>query len=145
MPQTYYTSEESFRVLIALLKANGIRKVIVSPGTTNVTFAGSLQSDPYFELYSEIDERSACYMACGMAEESGEPVVLSCTGATAARNYIPAMTEAYYRHLPVLAVTSSQHFGHVGTYIPQMTDRQAPEDCANFSVNIPMFRDGHDR
>ena len=83
MPQTYYTSEESFRVLIALLKANGIRKVIVSPGTTNVTFAGSLQSDPYFELYSEIDERSAGYMACGMAEESGEPVVLSCTGAIA--------------------------------------------------------------
>ena len=92
MPQTYYTSEESFRILIAILKANGIRKVIISPGTTNLTFTGSLQSDPFFELYSEIDERSAAYMACGMAEESGDPVVLSCTGATAARNYIPAMT-----------------------------------------------------
>ena len=140
-----YTSEENFRVLIALLKAHNIRKIIISPGMTNVTFAGSVQSDPFFELYSSIDERAAGYMACGMAEESGEPVVLSCTGATAARNYLPPLTEAFYRNLPVLAVTSSQHFGHINTYIPQITDRNPPEDCARHSINIPMFHTDHDR
>ena len=145
MAQTFYTAEEHFRVLIALLKAHNIRRIIVNPGTTNIAFAGSVQTDPYFELYSEIDERSAGYIACGMAEESGEPVVLSCTGATASRNYIPALTEAYYRHLPVLAVTSSQHFGHIGSYTAQVIDRRPPEDCAKFSLNIPMFHDAHDR
>ena len=145
MEQKFYTSEEHLRILIALLKAHNIRRIIVNPGTTNITFVGSVQNDPYFELYSEIDERSAGYMACGMAEESGEPVVLTCTGATASRNYIPALTEAYYRHLPVLAVTSSQHFGRVGHYVAQITDRRPPEDCVKFSLNIPMIHNNEDR
>ena len=145
MKQMFYTSEEHFRILIALLKAHNIRRIIISPGMTNVTFVGSVQNDPYFELYSEIDERSAGYMACGMAEQSGQPVVLSCTGATASRNYIPALTEAYYRHLPVLAVTSSQHFGRIGNYIAQVTDRKPPEDCAKFSLNISMLHTDSDK
>ena len=41
------------------------------------------------------------YMACGMAVESGEPVALSCTQATASRNYLSGLTEAYYRKIPV--------------------------------------------
>ena len=61
-----------------------------------------------------MDERSAAYIACGMAEESGEPVVLSCTGATASRNYMPGLTEAFYRKLPVLAITSSQDISKIG-------------------------------
>ena len=57
----------------------------------------SLMYDGSFEMISSVDERSAAYMACGMAEESGEPVMITCTGATAARNYMPALTEAFYR------------------------------------------------
>ncbi len=95
--QKYYTSEINKQILISLLKAHNIHKVIASPGATNITFIGSIQTDPWFEIYSSVDERSAAYMACGMAAESGEPVVLTCTGATASRNYIPGLTEAYYR------------------------------------------------
>ena len=43
-----------------------------------------------FELYSAVDERSTAYIACGLAAETSEPVALSCTGATASRNYVPA-------------------------------------------------------
>lgn len=77
--EQYYTDERNVQILIALLKAHGIKQVIASPGSANVTFVGSLQQDPWFEMYSCVDERSAAYMACGMAAESGEPVVLSCT------------------------------------------------------------------
>ena len=104
----YYTDERTAQVVLALLKEHGIRKVIASPGTTNMALVGSMQSDPYFEMYSSVDERSAAYMACGLAAESGEPVVISCTGATASRNYLPGLTEAYYRKLPVFAITSMQ-------------------------------------
>ena len=132
-----YTVEKHTQILIALLKAHNIKKVIASPGATNVCFVGSIQSDPYFEIYSSVDERSAAYMACGMAAASGEPVVLTCTGSTASRNYIPGMTEAYYRKLPVLAITSSQHFGRVGQYVPQVIDRSSPlADIAVESVEI---------
>lgn len=74
----YYSDERNIQILISLLKQSGIKKIIASPGATNVSFVGSLQNDPYFEMYSCVDERSAAYMACGMAAESGEPVVLSC-------------------------------------------------------------------
>ena len=134
----HYSSEKNCLQLIALLKAHGIRRVIASPGNTNISFVGSIQDDPFFEVYSCVDERSAAYMACGMAEESGEPVALSCTGATAARNYPSALTEAFYRKLPILAITSSQHFGRVGQLMPQFTDRNSQfNDIVTMSVQIP--------
>ena len=89
-----YTTEFNCQILIALLKAHGIKRIVASPGSTNVAFVGSVQNDPWFEVYSAIDERHGAYMAVGMAAETDEPVVLSCTGATASRNYIPALTEA---------------------------------------------------
>lgn len=132
-----YTVEKHTQILIALFKAHKIKKIIASPGATNVCLVGSLQSDPYFEIYSSVDERSAAYIACGMAAASGEPVVLTCTGSTASRNYIPGLTEAYYRKLPVLAITSSQHFGRVGQYVPQVIDRSSPlADIVMESVQV---------
>lgn len=132
-----YTVEKHTQILIALLKEHGIKRVVASPGATNVCFLGSIQSDPYFEIYSSVDERSAAYIACGMAAASGEPVALTCTGSTASRNYIPGLTEAFYRKLPVLAITSSQHFGRVGQNYAQVIDRSSPlADIAVESVQV---------
>ena len=119
MEQMFYTVERSQQIVISLLKQYGIRKIITSPGATNITFVASVQHDSWFELYSSVDERSAAYMACGMAAESGEPVVLTCTGATASRNYVPGLTEAYYRKLPVLAITATQDERRIGHLLPQ--------------------------
>lgn len=143
---TYYTDEINTLVLISLLRKHGIKKIIASPGTTNVSFVGSIQIDPYFEIYSAIDERAAAFMACGLAEESGEPVVLTCTGATASRNYIPGLTEAYYRHLPILAVTSTQHEGKIGNYVAQVIDRSQPfNDLVKKSISLPTVRCEEDK
>ncbi len=143
--KTHYTDERTVQVLIALLKKHGIRKVIASPGATNVTLVASMQSDPYFEMYSSVDERSAAYMACGLAAESGEPVVISCTGATASRNYLPGLTEAFYRKLPVLAITSTQKVNRVGHHIAQVIDRSSiPNDVAKLSVTLPIVKDDDD-
>ena len=133
--EKFYTSERNIQIVIALLKAHNIKRIVTSPGATDVSLVASLQHDPFFELYSSIDERSAAYMACGMAAESGEPVVLTCTGATSARNYMPGMTEAYYRHLPILAITCCRSNSNVGHYVDQVTDRNMPpRDVANISV-----------
>lgn len=143
--ETYYSDERNVQILISLMKAHGIKKVVASPGATNVSLVSSLQIDPYFEIYSSVDERSAAYIACGMAAESGEPVALTCTGATASRNYIPGLTEAFYRKLPVLAITSTQHTGKVGSNEPQVLDRSNPlNDIAKLSVNIPNIHTSED-
>lgn len=141
----HYTNERNVQIVIALLKAHGIRRVIASPGTTNMTFVVSIQNDPWFQLWSSVDERSAAYLACGMAAETGEPVVISCTGATASRNYMPGLTEAYYRKLPVLAITSTRGNHLVGHLVDQQIDRRnLPNDISMESVTIPMVKDSID-
>lgn len=140
-----YTNERNVQIVIALLKAHGIHRVIASPGTTNMTFVVSIENDPWFQIWSSVDERSAAYLACGMAAETGEPVVISCTGATASRNYMPGLTEAYYRKLPVLAITSTRGNHQVGHLIDQQIDRRKlPNDIAMESVTIPMVKDYED-
>ena len=137
MEGKYYTSERNIQILISLLKANGIKKVVASPGATNVTFVASVQQDSFFEIYSSVDERSAAYIACGLSAQSNEPVVLSCTGATASRNYFPGLTEAFYRKLPILAVTSTQDEMRIGHLRPQVIDRSnPPKDTVILSEHI---------
>ena len=142
MNKIKYTTDRSTQILIALLKAHGIRKVVASPGTTNAIFVASIQNDSDFEVYSSADERSAAYIACGLAQESGEPVVITCTEATASRNYLPALTEAYYRKLPILAITGYHCLENVGHLYPQAIDRSVfPKDTVKLSVNIETFTD----
>ena len=145
MKEKYYTDERNIQILISLLKEYGIKKIIASPGTTNLSLVGSLQQDPYFEMFSSVDERSAAYLACGLAAESGEAVMLSCTGATASRNYMPGLTEAFYRKLPILAVTSSQEFAKIGHNIPQVIDRRTvPNDIVLLSEQVQTIKNETD-
>lgn len=135
-----YSIEKGVQLIVALLKKHGIRKVIASPGSTNFCLVTSMQSDPYFEIYSSVDERSAAYLACGLACESGEPVVLSCTEATASRNYMSGLTEAYYRKLPVLAITATNRKVYIGQNHPQMIDRSMlPNDIVKKSLFLPYI------
>lgn len=137
-----YSAERNVQILMALLKAHNIRDIIVSPGATNVSLVASCQQDGFFRMYSCVDERSAAYIACGIAAETGNPVVLSCTGATAARNYYSGLTEAYYRKLPILAVTSSRPAGWIGNSIAQVTDRRfPPPDVVLLSAQVPIIHD----
>lgn len=135
-----YTDARNAQLVIALLKEYGIRNIIASPGTTNVPFVYSVQNDSFFNIYSAIDERSAAYMACGLAAESGEPVVLSCTGATASRDYMPGLTEAFYRKLRVLALTSMHFTEDIGNLSTQILDRSViPNDIARYHTSLEMI------
>ena len=140
-----FSEEKNVLMMMSLMKAHNIKKVIVSPGTTNVSLVVSMQQDDYFELYSDYDERSAAYMACGMAAECGEPVALSCTQATASRNYFSGLTEAYYRKLPVVAITSTQHPGRIGQGFQQAIDRSVqPVDTVKLRVQVPIIHTAQD-
>lgn len=140
-----YSVERNAQIIIALLKANNIRKVIASPGATNVTFVGSIQNDPYFDIYSCVDERSAAYMACGLCESTGEPVVLSCTGATSSREYLPALSEAFKKNLPILVITSSQPNCRIGHLTAQVTDRRTTlNEAVLSSFQMVFIKDKED-
>lgn len=140
-----YTNDKSTQIVLSLLKEYGIRKVIASPGTTNIALVASMQSDPWFEMYSCVDERSAAYMACGLASESGEAVVITCTEATASRNYYPGLTEAHYRKLPILAITGSHGDEVAGHLNAQSIDRsRTPLDTVNFNISVGKITNSTD-
>ncbi len=138
-----YTDEKNVETIIAALKAHGIKKIVASPGTMNITFIGSVQYDPYFEIYSAADERSAAYIACGIsAASNNEPVVLTCTGATATRNYIPGLTEAYYRKLPIAVIVPIVGLGKINQNIPQIIDRSVEQkDTFVKNTYLPYVHD----
>lgn len=141
-----YTDDKNAQIVIALLKKYNIRRIVVSPGTTNVPIARAAQTDPFFEAYSAVDERGAAYLAGGLAFATGEPVAISCTGATASRDYVPGLTEAYYRGLPVIAITSQHHSPCYSDLMPQMTDRTVSQnDIKRFAAILPLIKDEEDR
>lgn len=140
-----YSIEKNIQVVLGLLKKHNIKKVIASPGTINLSLVASMMHDTYFEIISCVDERSAAYMACGIAAETKEPVVLSCTGATASRNYVPGLTEAFYRKLPVIAITSTTNISRIGHLHQQMLDRTAQfNDLVKISVQVPVVNSSDD-
>lgn len=140
-----YSSERNVQILLSLLKAHGVKKMVLSPGSANASFVASVQFDKDFELYSCIDERSAAYMACGLAEEAGESVVICCTGATASRNYMPALTEAFYRKIPVIAITATRPISLIGHNRDQLIDRTVtPKDIVVKSVHLPVVENDGD-
>ncbi len=140
-----YSIERNVQILVYLLKVNNIKNIVLSPGTANICFAMSVQDDSFFNIYSASDERSAAYMACGIAMETKQAVVISCTGATASRNYLPALTEAYYRRLPILMISSTLSRSKIGHLRPQQIDRtQLPKDAVCLSVYAKWIKDEED-
>ena len=121
-------------IVIQLLKKNGLNQIVISPGGTNIAFIDKVQDDPFFTCYSVVDERSAMYFAIGLYLQTGKPVVTSCTSAQATRNYIPGLTEAFYKKVPILAITMAKHPRFTYQEYMQAPDQTSlPKDCVKNS------------
>ena len=108
MPIIRNSDKWACRQIAAALAAFGVCRVITSPGSRNVPLLMAVARRGDLEVHSVIDERSAAFIALGLASISGEPVALICTSGTAMLNYAPALAEAYYRHIPLIAITADR-------------------------------------
>ncbi len=134
-----YTSIPSVLTLISLLKQFNVRHLVLSPGTRNTAFVGSVENDEFFTCYSIVDERSAGYFALGIAEQLNVPVLVSCTAATAASNYAPAVKEAYERGLQLIALTADQDAYTMFHMLDQCINQvDMYHDFIRLSVDVPM-------
>ncbi len=95
-------------MLAEALAAYGVRRVVTSPGSRNAPLLMALSRNGALETLSVIDERCAAFEALGLADVSGEPVALCCTSGSAMLNYGPAIAEAYYRQIPLIAITADR-------------------------------------
>ena len=140
-----YTDNRTVQILIALLKEFKVRHAVLSPGSRNVPVVHSLEQDADFKCYSIVDERSAAYFGLGLALETGEPVLLSCTSGTASTNYTSALWEASKQHLPVIALTSDRNPYFRGQLEDQMIEQAHMFGSAcRKAVTLPMVKDDQD-
>lgn len=135
----------NFEIVVELMKKNNIRHIVISPGGTNIPFVKMVQSDDFFTCYSVVDERSAVYFAIGLYLQTGEIIAMSCTSAQATRNYIPGLTEAFYKRVPILAITMSKHPRFTYQEYMQAPDQASiPNDCVKKSYTLPFIGDVND-
>lgn len=137
-----YTIQENVKIVVALLKLYSIRHIVISPGGTNIPFVHAVQNDPFFKCYSVVDERSAMYFAIGLYLQTGEIIATSCTSAQATRNYVPGLTEAFYKHVPIIAITTSklERFQYQD-YMQAPDQCSLPKDCVKNSYDLPPVVD----
>ncbi|MEM9896090.1 MAG: 2-succinyl-5-enolpyruvyl-6-hydroxy-3-cyclohexene-1-carboxylic-acid synthase [Bacteroidota bacterium] len=86
----------------------GVNHAVLSPGSRNAPITISFARHSSIKKYMIPDERSAGFIALGIAQEANEPVVLCCTSGTALLNYGPAVAEAYYRQIPLLVLSADR-------------------------------------
>ncbi len=86
----------------------GMRHAVTSPGSRNAPLALTLAAQEGVEAVSVIDERSAGFVALGMAKASGRPVAVTCTSGTAAANLHPAVVEAHEARVPLIVLTADR-------------------------------------
>ena len=140
-----YSNVDNVNILVTLLKENGIKDLVISPGGTNIPIIKAVQDDNFFNCYSVVDERSAAYVAIGIYLQKKHPVALICTSAQATRNYIPGLTEAFYKRVPLLAVTMEKHPRFKYQEYMQAPDQTSlPKDSVKKSFELPFVSDIND-
>lgn len=97
------------RMTAALLEAYGVRHIVASPGSRVAPLIHAVAARyPEREIHTVIDERQAAFQALGISLATGAPVALMCTSGSAMLNYAPALAEAYYRQIPLIAITADR-------------------------------------
>ncbi len=102
------SDKKSVQDFVSLLVKHGVTDVVITPGSRNAPFIISLGNHPLITAHSVVDERSAAFIALGIAQQQDRIVGLICTSGTAALNFAPAIAEAYYQRIPLLVVTADR-------------------------------------
>jgi len=103
-----HSSKVSAQIIIETLLNFGVDNIVISPGSRNSPLIIESVESNRFKLHSIIDERSAGFVALGLAQQTKKPVALFCTSGSAVLNYAPAFAEAYYMKIPLIAISADR-------------------------------------
>lgn len=102
------TSKTGIARFIENCVAQGMRHVVCSPGSRNAALIVAIDNHPDLETTIVVDERSAGFVAMGMAQQFKAPVGVVCTSGSAMLNYYPAVAEAYYQCIPLVVISADR-------------------------------------
>lgn len=136
-----FPTNKSILQLVSLFKSHNVKRFVISAGSRHKQIEIALGIDPFFEIYSVVDERSASFFALGLIQSYNEPVGIICTSGTASTNYYSAISEAFYQHLPLLVITTDKP--------PRLLDQQEDQmiqqvnmygSMVKYSTNLPEIK-----
>ena len=141
-----YSNKENVNILTALLVAHGVRHAVVCPGSRNAPIVHNLNECPDIECHPVTDERSAGFYGLGMAQATGQRVVVCVTSGTALLNLAPAVAEAYYQHRSLIVVSADRP----QQWIDQQDGQTLPQTDAlgrfvRRAVSLPEPHDDEER
>ena len=99
------------RVLVDELLRGGVTDAVLAPGSRSAPVAlafAAAERDGRLRLHVRIDERTAAFLALGLAKASGRPVPVLTTSGTAAAHLHAAVLEADASGVPLLALTADR-------------------------------------
>ena len=116
----------------------GLEHVCICPGSRSSPLAIAFARHPGIRKWVHLDERSASFFALGMARATARPVALVCSSGTAGANFFPAVVEARYGSVPLLALTADRPPEVVDWGALQTIDQTRIYGIhAKWSVNMP--------
>lgn len=98
-------------VIVDQLIKLGIKDAVIAPGSRNAPLTMALwraYEKGLIDLHTRVDERSAAFLALGIAKATGLPTPVICTSGSAAANFYPALLEAYHSGEPLIAITADR-------------------------------------
>ena len=136
-----YSDKANILQLAALLKAHGVARAVVCPGSRNAAIVRTLDSMPDITCYPVSDERSAGFFAIGLSLHDGAPTAVCCTSGSALLNLHPAVAEAYYQQVPIVVISADRPAAWIG----QMDGQTLPQpgvfgQLVRMSVDLPTVR-----
>jgi len=134
-----HTDKKGIRLLVAICKDKGLTDIVISPGSRNAPLVIEFTRDAAFRCLVVPDERSAAFVALGMAQQSGQPTAVICTSGSAPLNYAPAMAEAFYQRIPLVAITADRPAEWIGQADGQAINQQGMfQNFVRRSVTLPQ-------
>jgi 2-succinyl-5-enolpyruvyl-6-hydroxy-3-cyclohexene-1-carboxylate synthase len=131
--------------IAAICSAKGIKDAIVCPGSRCAPLTISFARHPGLTTRTISDERSAGFIALGIAQQTRRTVVLICTSGTAAYNFAPAVAEAYFQRIPLLILTADRPVEWIGQWDGQtITQQNLYGDHVLKSYQLPQEYDHGD-
>ena len=118
-----YSSKRDIHALVSLIRAHGVTHVVACPGSRNAVIINDM-NECRFNLHPVTDERSAGFVALGLALSTCSPVAVCVTSGSALLNLLPAVAEAYYRNIPILVISADRPARYIDTWDGQTIHQQ---------------------
>lgn len=108
MRPSHESTQPLAALTIELLYQYGMRDIVIAPGSRSAPLTLAAVRHGALRTHLVYDERSAAYTALGIAQQTGIPAGVICSSGTAAVNFAPAIVEAYYQRVPLVALTADR-------------------------------------